>query len=62
MPTAFLESPNAQEVMLFADLLTYSALAVTWLMWPWKVMIPLEHFTDEDEDKDDEDDEDDEDD
>ena len=28
------------------DSLTYWTLALTWLMWPWWVMIPIEDFTD----------------
>ena len=45
-----------------SESLSQSALALTWLMWPWWVMIPIEDFTDvslaiEDTDEDDEDDE-----
>ena len=55
----FLASPDALEVIVVSDLLTYWALALTWLMWPWWVMIPIEKLTDvtlaiEDNDEDDE--------
>ena len=42
--------------------LSESVSALTWLMWPWRVMIPIEDLTDltlaiEDTDEDDESDE-----
>ena len=58
----FLASPDALEVIVVTDLLTYSltqsALVLTWLMWPWWVMIHIEDLTDvalaiEDTDEDD---------
>ena len=64
---SFLASPDALEVIVVTDslthLLTESALALTWLMWPWWVMIPIEDLTDvalaiEDTDEDEEDEED----
>ena len=69
IPCLFLASPDALEVIVVTDwlthLLTQSALALTWLMWPWWVMIPIEDLTNvtlaiQDTDKDDEGDEDDE--
>ena len=39
---AFLASPDAPEVIVVSYSLTYWALALTWLMWPWWVMIPIE--------------------
>ena len=44
--TVFLASQDALEVMRVTDLLTESALALTLLMWPWWVMIPIEDYTD----------------
>ena len=64
---SFLASPDALEVMLVTEWLTDLpsewALALTWLMWPWWVMIPIEDLNDvtlaiEDTDVDDEDEED----
>ena len=47
---SLLASPDALEVIVVTYLLTYwlthSALALTWLMWPWWVMIPIEDLTD----------------
>ena len=47
---SFLASQDALEVMRVTDWVTYwvtnSALALTLLMWPWWVMIPIEDFTD----------------
>ena len=41
--TALLASPDALEVIVVTDYwLCHSALALTWLMWPWWVMIPIE--------------------
>ena len=42
----FLVSQDALEVMRLTDSLTEWGLALTWLMWPWWVMIPIEDFTD----------------
>ena len=42
----FLASPDALEVMWVSDWVSHSALALTWLMWPWWVMIPIEDLTD----------------
>ena len=41
----FLASPDAREVIVVSYWLTYSALALTWLMWPWWVMIHNEDLT-----------------
>ena len=37
-----LASPDALEVIVVTHLLTYWSIALTWLMWPWWVMIPIE--------------------
>ena len=42
----FLASPDALEVIVVSSFLPYWALALTWLMWPWWVMIPIEDLTD----------------
>ena len=57
----FLASPDALEVIVVSDSLTDWSLGLTWLMWPWWVMIPIEDLTDvtlaiEDTDEDDEED------
>ena len=41
----FLASQDALGVMLFTDWLTDWWLAMTWLMWPWWMMIPKEDLT-----------------
>ena len=41
----FLPSQDALEVMLFTYFLSYWTLAVTWLRWPWWMMIPNEDLT-----------------
>ena len=45
-PLVILASQDAIEVMCVTDSLSKSALALTLLMWPWWVMIPIEDFTD----------------
>ena len=42
----FFASQDALEVMPVTYSLTDSWLALTWLMWPWWVMIPKEDLTD----------------
>ena len=50
----FLASQYAQEVVLVSE----ETLTLTWLMWLWSVMIPLEDFTDDHDDCDEDEDED----
>ena len=57
----FFASPDALEVVLVPYSLSHSALALTWLMWSWWVIIPIEDLTDftlaiEDTDENDEED------
>ena len=42
----FLASQDALEVMRVTYWVTHWALALTLLMWPWWVMIPIEDLTD----------------
>ena len=42
----FLASQDALEVMGVTEWVTDWALALTWLMWLWWVMIPIEDFAD----------------
>ena len=41
----FLASPDALEVIVVPYSLTYWTLGLTWLMWPWWVMIPIGNLT-----------------